>query len=150
MQVSHETIHRSHFFQARGVLKKELMHHLRSGRLYRQSKHATAKVQSRGTIKDAVTIRERAAEAEDHAVAGHWEGDLLAGSGNTHIATLVERWSRFTILVSLDSKDTQTVVKALKRRVPTLPKQLCRTLTWDRGIEMASHRDFMVATDVKV
>jgi IS30 family transposase len=150
MQVSHETIHRSLFVQARGVLKKELVHHLRSGRLFRRSKHATAKGQGRGTIKDAVSIRERPAEAEDRAVPGHWEGDLLAGSGNRHIATLVERRSRFTILVKVDSKDTQTVVKALQRQVRTLPRQLRRTLTWDRGLEMASHKDFTVATNVKV
>ena len=150
MQVSHETIYRSLFVQARGVLKKELVHHLRSGRLFRRSKHATTKGQGRGGIRDAVSIRERPAEAEDRAVPGHWEGDLLAGSGNTHIATLVERKSRFAILVKVDSKDTQTVVKALQRRVRTLPRQLKRTLTWDRGSEMASHRDFTVATDVKV
>lgn len=150
MQVSHETIYRSLFVQARGVLRKELVHHLRSGRLFRRSKHATTKGQGRGGIKDAVSIRERPAEAEDRAVPGHWEGDLLAGSGNTHIATLVERKSRFAILVKVDSKDTQTVVKALQRRVRTLPRQLKRTLTWDRGLEMASHKDFTVATDVKV
>jgi IS30 family transposase len=150
MQVSHETIYRSLFVQARGVLRKELVHHLRSGRLFRRSRHATTKGQGRGGIRDAVSIRERPAEAEDRAVPGHWEGDLLAGAGNTHIATLVERKSRFAILVKVDSKDTQTVVKALQRRVRTLPRQLKRTLTWDRGSEMASHRDFTVATDVKV
>jgi IS30 family transposase len=150
MQVSHETIYRSLFVQARGVLRKELVHHLRSGRLFRRSKHATTKGQGRGGIKDAVSIRERPAEAEDRAVPGHWEGDLLAGSRNTHIATLVERQSRFAILVKVDSKDTQTVVRALQRRVRTLPQQLKRTLTWERGLEMASHGDFTVATDVKV
>jgi IS30 family transposase len=149
MQVSHETIYRSLFVQARGVLKKELVQHLRYGRLFRRSKHATTKGQGRGTIQDAVSIRERPAEAEDRAVPGHWEGDLLAGSGNKHIAMLVERRSRFTILVKEHSKDTQTVEKALQRRVRTLPKQLRRTLTWDRGLEMASHRDFTVATNVK-
>jgi IS30 family transposase len=150
MQVSHETIYRSLFVQARGVLRKELMHHLRSGRIFRRSRHATTKSQGRGGIRDAVSIRERPAEAEDRAVPGHWEGDLLAGSGNTHIATLVECKSRFAILVKVDSKDTQTVVKALQRRARTLQRQLKRTLTWDRGSEMASHRDFTVATDVKV
>jgi IS30 family transposase len=126
------------------------VHHLRSGRLFRRSRHATTKGQGRGRIKDAVSIRERPAEAEDRAVPGHWEGDLLSGSGNTHVATLVERRSRFTILVRVGSKDTATVVKALERRVRTLPTQLRRTLTWDRGTEMASHADFAVATDVKV
>lgn len=150
MRVSHETIYKSLFVQARGVLKKELVYHLRSGRLMRRSRHATTKGQRRGAIQDAVSIRERPASAEDRAVPGHWEGDLLAGAGNSHIATLVERRSRFTILVKVDSKDTQTVVRALKRRVRTLPRQLRRTLTWDRGTEMASHKDFTVATDVKV
>lgn len=150
MQVSHETIYRSLFVQARGVLKKELVHHLRSGRLFRRSRHATTKGQGRGAIRDAVPIRQRPASVEDRAVPGHWEGDLLAGSANTHIATLVERRSRFTILVKVSSKDTRTVVKAIERRVRTLPRQLRRTLTWDRGLEMASHREFTVATDVKV
>ena len=150
MQISHETIYKSLFVQARGVLKKELAHHLRSRRLMRRSRHATTKGQGRGMIKDAVSIRERPAAAEDRAVPGHWEGDLLAGSGNTHIATLVERRSRFTMLVKVDSKDTQSVVKALARRVRTLPRQLKKTLTWDRGTEMAAHKDFTVATDVKV
>jgi IS30 family transposase len=150
MQVSHETIYKSLFVQARGVLKQELLRHLRSGRLMRRSKHATTKGQGRGAIKDAISIRERSASAEDRAVPGHWEDDLLSGSGNTHIATLVERRSRFTILVKVASKDTQTVVKALKRRVRTLSSQLRRSLTWDRGMEMAAHKDFTVATDVQV
>jgi len=150
MRVSHETIYKSLFVQARGVLKEELVRHLRSGRLMRRSRHATTKGQGRGMIKDAVSIRDRPAEAEDRAVPGHWEGDLLAGSGNTHVATLVERRSRYTILVKVKSKDTATVVKALQRRVRTLPSQLKGTLTWDRGMEMASHSSFSVATDVKV
>lgn len=150
MRVSHETIYRSLLVQARGVLKKELVHHLRAGRLMRRSRHATTKGRGRGMIKDAVPISERPAEAEDRAVPGHWEGDLLAGSGNTYIATLVERRSRFTILVKVGSKETATVVKALERRVRTLPAQLRRTLMWDRGTEMAAHGAFAVATDVKV
>jgi len=150
MRVSHETIYKSLFVQARGVLKKELVRHLRSGRLMRRSRHATLKGRGRGTIRDAVPISERPPEAEDRAVPGHWEGDLLAGSGNTYIATLVERRSRFTILVKVRSKETAVVVKALEQRVRTLPAQLKKTLTWDRGSEMMSHAGFEVATDVKV
>ena len=150
MRVSHETIYKSLFVQARGVLKKELVRHLRSGRLMRRSLHATLKGRGRGTIRDAVPISERPPEAEDRAIPGHWEGDLLAGSGNTYIATLVERRSRFTILVKVRSKETAVVVKALEQRVRTLPAQLKKTLTWDRGSEMMSHADFEVATDVKV
>lgn len=150
MRVSHETIYKSLFVQARGVLKKELVRHLRSGRLMRRSRHATLKGRGRGTIRDAVPISERPPEAEDRAIPGHWEGDLLAGSGNTYIATLVERRSRFTILVKVRSKETAVVVKALEQRVRTLPAQLKKTLTWDRGSEMMSHAGFEVATDVKV
>lgn len=150
MRVSHETIYRSLFIQARGVLKKELTGHLRSGRLMRRSKFATTEGQARGRIVDAISIRERPPEAEDRAVPGHWEGDLLAGSNNTHIATLVERHSRFTMLVKVDGKDTTTVVAALVRQVKKLPAELCRSLTWDRGSELAQHKRFTVATDVQV
>jgi IS30 family transposase len=150
MRVSHETIYRSLFIQARGVLKKELMQHLRSRRLIRRSVHARADGQSRGQIVDAISIRERPAEIEDRAIPGHWEGDLLAGTGNSHIATLVERHSRFTILVKVPSKDTATVVAALSRQVRKLPASLRRSLTWDRGLELASHKNFTVATKVNV
>jgi IS30 family transposase len=129
MRVSHETIYRSLFIQARGVLKKELMQHLRSKR---------AGGQSRGQIVDAISISERPAEIEDRAIPGHWEGDLLSGTGNSHIATLVERHSRFTILVKVPSKDTATVVDALTRQVRKLPASLRRSLTWDRGLEMVN------------
>ncbi len=150
MRVSHETIYRSLFIQARGVLKKELMQHLRSQRLIRRSRHARADGQSHGQIVDAISIRERPAEVEDRAIPGHWEGDLLAGTSNSHIATLVERHSRFVILVKVPSKDTATVVAALSRHVRKLPASLRRSLTWDRGLEMAKHKSFTVATKVQV
>jgi IS30 family transposase len=150
MQISHETIYRSLFVQARGVLKKELVGHLRTRRVIRRSKQGRTRGQGRGQIVDAVSIRERPAEVEDRAVPGHWEGDLLAGSHNTHIATLVERQSRFAMLVKLNGKDTQTVVKALTKQVQRLPAQLRRSLTWDRGLEMAAHKEFSIATDVEV
>jgi len=150
MRVSHETIYRSLFIQARGVLKKELMQHLRSKRSIRRSVHARAGGQSRGQIVDAISISERPAEIEDRAIPGHWEGDLLSGTGNSHIATLVERHSRFTILVKVPSKDTATVVDALTRQIRKLPASLRRSLTWDRGLEMAKHKSFTVATKVNV
>jgi IS30 family transposase len=148
MRVSHETIYRSLFIQARGVLKKELIQHLRSKRLIRRSRHSRADGQSRGQIVDAISIRERPAEVEDRAIPGHWEGDLLSGSRNSHIATLVERHSRFTMLVKVPSKDTATVVAALSKHVRKLPASL--RLTWDRGHEMAKHKSFTVDTNVKV
>jgi len=150
MRVSHETIYRSLFIQARGVLKKELIQHLRSKRLIRRSRHSRADGQSRGQIVDAISIRERPAEVEDRAIPGHWEGDLLSGSRNSHIATLVERQSRFTMLVKVPSKDTATVVAALSKHVRKLPASLRRSLTWDRGHEMAKHKSFTVDTNVKV
>ena len=150
MHVSHETIYRSLFIQARGVLKKELMEHLRSKRRMRRSRHASEHGQSRGQIVDAISIRERPAEAEDRAIPGHWEGDLLAGGKNSYIATLVERHSRFLMLIKVPSKDTAVVVAALSKRVRKLPATLRRSLTWDRGLEMAKHKAFTVATDVQV
>jgi IS30 family transposase len=150
LQVSTETIYRSLFVQARGVLRKELTAHLRTHRTMRRSKQATTKRQGRGGIVDAVSIRERPPEVEDRAIPGHWEGDLLAGSGNTHIATLVERQTRFLMLVEIGGKDTATVVSALAAHVQTLPAQLRASLTWDRGMELAEHKRFSVATDVAV
>ena len=150
MRVSHETIYRSLFIQARGVLKKELMDHLRSKRRMRRSRHASSSGQSRGQIVDAISIRERPPEVEDRAIPGHWEGDLLSGAKNSHIVTLVERHSRFTALVKVPSKDTAAVVAALTRHVRKLPTTLRRSLTWDRGLEMAQHKAFTVATNVKV
>src|SRR6202166_2958777 len=150
MRVSHETIYRSLFIQARGVLKKELLGHLRSKRRIRRSQHSRIFKDSRGQIVDAISIRERPAEIEDRAIPGHWEGDLLSGSKNSHIVTLVERHSRFTTLLKVPSKDTAVVVAALTRHARKLPAVLRRSLTWDRGLEMAQHKTFTMATDVKV
>jgi IS30 family transposase len=150
MRVSHETIYRSLFVQARGVLKKELIQHLRTKRRIRRSRQSRASGHRRGQIVDAISIRERPAEIEDRAIPGHWEGDLIGGTKNSHIATLVERHSRFTALVKVPSKDTAAVIAALSRHVRKLPASLRRWLTWDRGLEMAKHKTFTVATNVKV
>ena len=150
MWVSHETIYRSLFVQARGALKKELVSHLRTKRRFRRSRHATYRGQGRGAITDAVSIRKRPAEVEDRAVPGHWEGDLVEGSRGTYIATLVERHSRFVMLVKLSEKGTEAVVDALIKAVRKLPTSLRKSLTWDRGAELASHAAFTVATDVQV
>jgi len=150
MQVSHETIYLSLFVQSRGVLKKALIRHLRRRKTMRRSQHATTAGQTRGQIIDAVSIRERPACIEDRAIPGHWEGDLLAGKSNSHIATLVERQSRFVMLVRLPGKDTSNVVRALTRRVRALPQGLMSSLTWDRGMELAAHKSFSVATKVRV
>jgi transposase, IS30 family len=150
LRVSHETIYRSLFIQARGALKQELIQHLRSKRRIRRSRHSSVHGHSQGRIVDAISIRERPAEAEDRAVPGHWEGDLLRGAGNSHVITLVERGSRFCVLIKVTGKDTATVVAALIRHVQQLPSALRRSLTWDRGLEMAQHKSFTIATDVKV
>jgi IS30 family transposase len=149
LQVSHETIYRSLFVQTRGVLKKELIAHLRTGRNIRSPKGGTAKV-GLGSIVDALSIRERPAEAEDRAVPGHWEGDLLCGSKKSYIATLVERHTRFAMLIKVSVRETATVVQALSKQIRKLPQELRRSLTWDRGKEMADHKKFTVATDVQV
>ncbi len=150
MHISHETIYRTLFVQARGALKRELLAHLRSKRMMRRGRHASTSGQPRGQIKEAVSIRERPPEAEDRAVPGHWEGDLISGSRNTHVATLVERSSRFVMLVRVGGKDTENVVAALSGQIRRLPKTMMDTLTWDRGPEMAAHKKFTVATDVAV
>ena len=150
LQVSHETIYRTLFIQARGALKKELLQHLRRSRGMRRSRHHTQKTPDHGRITDTVSIRERPAEAEDRAVPGHWEGDLLFGSHNSQIATLVERYSRYVMLVRVPSKDTETVINALIRQAHKLPRELYKSLTWDRGKEMADHKRFSLATDIKV
>lgn len=150
LRVSHETIYRSLFVQARGVLKKELIGHLRAARRMRQPKGGTTQSRLPGQIVDAISIRERPAEIEDRAVPGHWEGDLLSGANNSHMATLVERHSRFAMLIKLQGKDTASVVAALSKHVRQLPLQLRRSLTWDRGKEMADHKSFTIATDVQV
>ncbi len=149
-QVSHETIYRSLFIQARGALKKELLQHLRRTRAMRRGRSHTQKTPTHGRIKDTVSIRERPASVEDRAVPGHWEGDLLIGSNNSQIATLVERHTRYVMLVRVPSSDTETVINALIKQAHKLPRELYKSLTWDRGKEMAGHQRFSLATDIKV
>lgn len=149
-QVSHETIYRSLFIQARGALKKELLEHLRRTRAMRRSRHHTQKTGNHGRILDTVSISERPAQVEDRAVPGHWEGDLLFGSKNSQIATLVERQARYVMLVKVASKDSETVVNGLIKNARKLPQELYKSLTWDRGKEMADHKRFTLATDIKV
>jgi IS30 family transposase len=150
MQVSHETIYRTLFVQSRGALKQALLQHLRRRRSTRRARSATTKRQHRGQIVDAITIRDRPATIEDRAIPGHWEGDLLAGAAHSHVASLVERHSRYLLLIRVPHHDTTTVVRALTRQVRTLPRGLMTSLTWDRGHELAAHRHFTVATDVLV
>ncbi|SHI04651.1 IS30 family transposase [Bradyrhizobium erythrophlei] len=149
-QVSHETIYRSLFVQARGVLKKELLCHLRSKRTIRRSKQAGLHGDGRGQIKDPVSIRQRPAAVEDRAVPGHWEGDLLSGSKNSYIATLVERHTRYVMLAKVANKDTQSVVSALIKQARKLPTELYKSLTWDRGKELTDHRRFTLTTNIDV
>ncbi len=149
-QVSHETIYRSLFIQARGALKKELLQHLRKTRAMRRSRHHTQKTDDHGRITDTVSIRERPASVEDRAVPGHWEGDLICGKNNSQIATLVERHTRYVLLAKVNSKDTETVINALIKQSHKLPKELYKSLTWDRGKEMADHKRFTLDTDIAV
>jgi len=149
-QVSHETIYKSLFIQARGALKKELLQHLRQTRAMRRSRHHTQKTGDHGRITNTVSIRERPALVEDRAVPGHWEGDLVFGSNNSQIATLVERHTRYVMLARVKSKDTETVINALIKQAHKLPRELYKSLTWDRGKEMADHKRFTLATDIKV
>jgi len=149
-QVSHETIYRSLFVQARGVLKKELLLHLRSKRTMRRPGPAKWKDDARGQIKDIVSISKRPASVEDRAVPGHWEGDLLSGPQNSYIATLVERHTRYVMLVKVANKETQTVVSALIKQAKKLPNELYKSLTWDRGKELSDHRRFSLATNIDV
>jgi len=149
-RVSHETIYRSLFIQTRGVLKKELLMHLRATRAIRRSRHATMKRSGLGKFNDAISIRDRPAEVEDRAVPGHWEGDLIAGSDNSFIATLVERNTRYVMLAKVGNKDSHSVIQALIKQSRKLPKELYRSLTWDRGSEIAGHKKFTLATDIDV
>ena len=149
-QVSHETIYRSLFIQARGALKQELLQHLRRTRMMRRSRHHTQKTEEHGRITDTVSIRERPASVEDRALPGHWEGDLLFGSHHSQIATLVERHTRYLMLAKVACKDTKTVIKALIKQAHKLPPELYKSLTWDRGKEMAAHKRFTLATDIQV
>ena len=149
-QVSHETIYRSLFVQTRGVLKKELLSHLRSKRSMRRSRPVDPNGDRRGHIKDIISIRQRPAAVEDRAVPGHWEGDLLSGPNNSYIATLVERHTRYVMLAKVAGKDTRTVVTALIKQAKKLPKELYKSLTWDRGKELTDHRRFTLATKIDV
>ncbi len=149
-QVAHETIYRTLFIQARGALKKDLLQHLRKTRGMRRSRQHTQKTRDHGTITGAVSIRERPASVEDRALPGHWEGDLLFGSNNSQIATLVERHTRYVMLVRAKSKDTKTVIDALIKQAHKLPRELYKSLTWDRGKEMADHKLFSLDTNIKV
>jgi IS30 family transposase len=149
-QVSPETIYRSLFIQARGALKKELVAHLRRTRVMRRSRHHTMKTDKHGRITDTVSISERPASVADRALPGHWEGDLLFGSKNSQIATLVERHTRYAMLVKVTGKDTETVINALIKHARKLPEELYKSLTWDRGKEMAEHKRFTLATDIQV
>ncbi|SDQ20782.1 IS30 family transposase [Pseudovibrio sp. Tun.PSC04-5.I4] len=149
-QVSHETIYRSLYIQARGVLKKELLDHLRAKRTIRRSRYASLKRNSLGQIKDAVSISKRPACVEDRAIPGHWEGDLIGGSKNSYIATLVERQTRYVMLIKVANKDTSSVISGLIKHTHKLPKELYKSLTWDRGKEMADHLSLTLVTDVAV
>ena len=149
-QVSHETIYKSLFIQARGALKKELLQHLRKTRAMRRSRQHTQKTDDHGRITNTVSISERPAAVEDRAVPGHWEGDLISGTRNTHIATLVERHTRYVMLAKVNGKNTETVINALIKQAHKLPRELYKSLTWDRGSEMADHRRFTLATDIDV
>ena len=149
-QVSHETIYRSLFIQARGALKKELLQHLRRTRAMRRSRHHTQKTDDHGRISNTISISERPASAKDRAVPGHWEGDLIFGTNNSQIATLVERHTRYVMLAKAKSKDSETVIDALIKQAHKLPRELYKSLTWDRGSEMADHSRFTLTTDIKV
>lgn len=148
MHVSHETIYKSLFIQTRGLFKKKMRNHLRTKRKFRHSKHH--KVGTRGKIVAGVSIHERPASIEGRTVLGHWEGDLIVGSKNSYIATVVERKTRFTVLVKVDSKSTQSVVSRLSEQMSQLPNLLKQSLTWDRGTELASHKNFSLATGMDV
>ena len=150
LQVSHETIYRSLFIQARGVLKKELLQYLRTKRIMRTPQKTSMKGQGKGQITDAVSIRERPASVEDRAVPGHWEGDLICGSQNSFIATLVERQTRYVMLAKVSGKETEVVINALIKQARKLPNELYKSLTWDRGKEMADHQRFTLDTNIQV
>ena len=146
-QVSHETIYKTLFIQTRGALKKELLAHLRRNRAMRRPRGHTQKNQH---IKGVVSVRERPAEVEDRAVPGHWEGDLLLGTKDSQIATLVERQTRYCLLVRVKRRDTETVINALIKQAHKLPRELYKSLTWDRGSEITDHQRFTLDTGIKV
>lgn len=150
MHVSHETIYKTLFIQTRGALKKELQQCLRSGRAVRRSRTSSLKGKGLGSIPNTIPISERPTEAADRAIPGHWEGDLIQGSKNSYIITLVERRSRFVMLAKIRDNKTITVISALIRQARELPAELYKTLTWDRGAEMTSHTRFTIATDIQI
>ena len=148
--MSYETIYKSLYIQARGVLKKELIQYLKTRRIMRRAKTSSLKRQGLGTIPDAISISERPASVEDRAVPGHWEGDLIAGTNNSYIATLVERHTRYVMLARVNNKNTDTVIKALIKQSKKLPRELYKSLAWDRGSELSGHKQFTLATDIQV
>jgi IS30 family transposase len=150
MRVSHETIYMSLFVQGRGALRHELFRSLRQGRAMRSPKGARQPT-GKGIINDMVMISERPAEVEDRAVPGHWEGDLILGTGQRAIGTLVERSTRYVMLVRLpEGHSAPAVREALAKRITRLPTELRRSITWDQGKEMAEHLRFTVDTDVQI
>ena len=150
MHISHESIYKTLYIQSRGHLKKELLKHLRTQRVMRQSKHFNTKGNARGGIIDAVSIHDRPKDVDERTIPGHWEGDLICGSNKSYVATLVERTSRFTMLVKLNGNDSTTVVSAITNKIIELPTQLKISLTWDRGMELAKHKKFTIDTEIKV
>jgi IS30 family transposase len=151
LYVSHETIYQSLFVQGRGALRKELHSCLRTGRAMRRAKAYTKGNVGHGQLSDMVMISERPAEANDRAVPGHWEGDLIFGKKMTSIGTLVERKSRYVMLMKLpNGHGAEVVRKAMTKRISTLPAQLRRSITWDQGKEMAQHVQFTVDTGVQI
>ena len=150
MHVSHETLYKTLYVQARGALKKELIQYLRRKRQLRGSRHTQKDKDRRGSIPDAISISERPAEIADRAVPGHWEGDLICGPNHSFIGTLVERHSRYVMLMKLSDRKTETVVNALIKHSKKLPDELYKSLTWDRGHELAEHKRFTVKTNVDV
>jgi IS30 family transposase len=150
MCISHESIYKTLYIQSRGTLKKVLQRQLRTQRIMRQSKKFNTKGNARGSIVDAISIHDRPKEADNRAIPGHWEGDLICGSKRSFVATLVERTSRFTLLVRLDGNDTNNVVSAITKKIIDLPCQLKKSLTWDRGMELAKHKKFTIDTEIKV
>lgn len=149
MHISHESIYKTLYIQSRGHLKKELLKHLRTQRVMRQSKQFNTKGNARGGIIDAVSIHDRPKDIDDRTIPGHWEGDLICGSNKSYIATLVERTSRFTLLVKLNGNDTTSVVNAITNKIIELPSQLKKSLTWDRGMELAKHKKLSIDTEIK-
>lgn len=150
MNISHASIYKTLYVQSRGHLKKELLKHLRTQRVMRQSKKFNTKGNARGGIIDAISIHDRPKDIYSRTVPGHWEGDLIVGSNKSYIATLVERTSRFTLLVKLNGNDTNSVVNAITNKIIELPSQLKKSLTWDRGMELAKHKKFTIDIEIKV